>query len=94
MEIVEKGPKRLVPANVERALFSKQDFIAAHLKSKGAMGPEGHGFTKENLKNNTAYYTFKIAPKIMGIMLNTVNEYGGQIGSIPKKTGCLDGATN
>ncbi len=81
-QIVLEAPKRAVPASLERVIFDARAFILAHLASPSIPGPSGHGFTAANLTGPTLYYTFDIAPNIIGIMLDTTNPYGGADGSL------------
>lgn len=83
IEIILFGsPTRTIPANTERVTYTSQDFIKLHLESPPSPGPRGHGFTDANLANGTLYYSFPLAPGILGIMLDTVNKGGGGNGSI------------
>ena len=74
--------KRPVPANPQRAQYLTEGFLQMHLDSPASPGPVGHGFSKDNLVNNTLYYTFTMSPEIVGIMLDTVNQSGKDSGSI------------
>ncbi|MGU3577005.1 TIGR03767 family metallophosphoesterase [Brucellaceae bacterium C25G] len=80
--LVAQMPARTITASSKRQPFTKDDFIRLHLENKGAYGPKGHGFSHENLLNKTAYYTFKMADQITGIMLDTTNPHGGPDGSL------------
>jgi metallophosphoesterase (TIGR03767 family) len=81
-EILEQAPKRTVPAVAGRRVSTSQDFIEQHLASPPVPGPVGHGFTQENLATNTLYYTFELAPGVLGIMLDSNNPFGGADGSL------------
>lgn len=81
-EIIMTAPKREVPANPERVPFTSRDFVAAHLASPPNPGPVGHGFSEANLAGPTLYFTFDIAPDVLGIMLDTTNPFGGADGSL------------
>ena len=74
--------KRPVPANPQRAQYLTEGFLQVHLDSPASPGPIGHGFSEDNLVNNTLYYTFTMSPEIVGIMLDTVNQSGKDSGSI------------
>jgi hypothetical protein len=81
-EILEQAPKRTIPANPDRRVSTSQDFIEQHLASPPVPGPVGHGLTQENLATNTLYYTFPLAPGVLGIMLDSNNPFGGADGSL------------
>ncbi len=81
-QILMEAPQRMVPANAQRRIFTSQDFIEQHLASPPVPGPVGHGFTQANLQSNTLYYTFDIAPDVLGVMLDTTNPFGGADGSL------------
>jgi metallophosphoesterase (TIGR03767 family) len=74
------GPVRLVTPDPDRRPLSKAETIAEHFTTTGH--PRGHGFTAENVAKNTAYYTFDASPQVRGIVLDTVNPYGGSEGSV------------
>jgi metallophosphoesterase (TIGR03767 family) len=84
-QAVAEAPKRTVPSNPNRALYTMHEFIQMHLDSPASPGPVGHGYTPANLANNTWYYTFDLSPQVLGIMLDTVNQGGGVGGSIGDK---------
>ncbi|GAA0615275.1 TIGR03767 family metallophosphoesterase [Paenochrobactrum glaciei] len=80
--LIAKMPVRSITAAAKRQSFSKEDFIRLHLEKTGAYGPEGHGFSTENLNDKTAYYTFPMADQITGIMIDSTNPNGGPDGSL------------
>jgi metallophosphoesterase (TIGR03767 family) len=87
-DIFQNTPKRTVPANPERAQYLPSEFLDIIFESPAEPGPVGHGFTEENRKNTTLYYTFDMGPGIVGIMLDTVDRSGkdgGSIGSVQAK---------
>lgn len=76
------GPSRPVTADPERRLFSRREFVQAHLRAPGT--PNGHGFTAENLRDGTAYYVHDAIPEVRFIVLDTANPggfYEGNIGA-------------
>ncbi len=81
-EIYDGALMRPVPANPARAQYLTEDFLQLHFESPASPGPAGHGFTAENRINNTLYYTFTMAPGMVGVMLDTVNQSGKDSGSI------------
>lgn len=77
------GPIRLVTPDANRRPLSRLETITEHFKTTGA--PCGHGFTSWNLSTGKAYYAFDShsqAIPVRGIVLDTVNPYGGSEGSI------------
>jgi metallophosphoesterase (TIGR03767 family) len=76
------APARTVTADGARAIVSPQQWIDAHLSSPARPGPKGHGLTDANKTTGTLYYTFTIAPGVLGISLDTVNRGGYADGSI------------
>ncbi|WP_079210848.1 TIGR03767 family metallophosphoesterase [Brucella pituitosa] len=75
-------PYRKVKSAPARRAFTKSEFIKLHLDSVGRHGPHGHGFSDDNLAHENAYYRFKMAEGMTGIMLDTTNPHGGPDGSL------------
>src|SRR5438045_2938707 len=75
-------PVRTVTADAERRALSIDDWINAHLASSGTPGPHGHGYVEEMLGTTQLYYTFSVAPGVLGISMDTVNHGGYADGSI------------
>lgn len=75
-----EGPSRPVTADPARRLFSRREFVQAHLRAPGS--PSGHGFTAENLRDGTAYYVHDATPEVRFIVLDTANPGGFYEGSI------------
>jgi metallophosphoesterase (TIGR03767 family) len=73
------GPSRQVTADPNRRPLSRAETIAEYFKSTGK--PHGHGYTAWNLATGNAYYTFGKG-RVRGIVLDTVNPFGGSEGSI------------
>jgi metallophosphoesterase (TIGR03767 family) len=73
------GPSRQVTADPNRRPLTRAETIAEYFKTRGA--PHGHGYTAWNLATGNAYYTFGKG-KVQGIVLDTVNPFGGSEGSI------------
>jgi metallophosphoesterase (TIGR03767 family) len=74
------APARQVTADPNRVVLSREETVKEHFRTGGL--PVGHGFTAENVKNGTAYYAFDPAPRVRGIVLDTVNPNGYAEGSI------------
>jgi metallophosphoesterase (TIGR03767 family) len=73
------GPARQVSADPNRRTLSRTETIAEYFKSTGK--PHGHGYSAWNLATGNAYYTFGKG-RVRGIVLDTVNPFGGSEGSI------------
>jgi metallophosphoesterase (TIGR03767 family) len=80
------GPTRTVPADERRRPVRRTEHIAAHFDTRGL--PVGHGYTEANRADGTAYYTFTATPganglpPVVGVVLDTVNPYGGWQGAL------------
>ena len=74
------APARQVTPDPERVVVSRAETIKEHFRTGGL--PVGHGYTAENLKSGTAYYTFDPAPRVRGIVLDTTNPNGYAEGSL------------
>ncbi|MCX2698818.1 TIGR03767 family metallophosphoesterase [Ochrobactrum chromiisoli] len=81
-ELMSTLPTMETVASINRRPFSKEEFIQKHLDAAGAYGPVGHGFSTDNLAQQTAYYTFNMADGVIGIMLDSTNPNGGPDGSL------------
>jgi metallophosphoesterase (TIGR03767 family) len=73
------GPARLVTPDAARRPLSRLETITEYFTSVGA--PYGHGYSAWNLNTGKAYYAFDQGP-VRGIVLDTVNPFGGSEGSI------------
>ncbi len=78
-----KGIARRVTPDTRRKPLTPKEYIAAHLRPEftGA-GPVGHGYHENDLDAVTAYYTFAIAPGVLGISLDSTNRAGFTNGSL------------
>lgn len=71
-----------VAADVQRGAIERGEYAQLHLDSPGL--PRGHGFTEENARTKTMYYsTYIQAVKL--IVIDSVNQYGGWQGSIDEE---------
>ncbi|RZQ63318.1 TIGR03767 family metallophosphoesterase [Amycolatopsis suaedae] len=78
-----KGTIREVTPDPRRKPFTTGEFVRAHLDpANTGPGPEGHGFTNDNADGRDVYYTFRLAPGITGISLDTTTLGGFADGSI------------
>jgi metallophosphoesterase (TIGR03767 family) len=73
------GPARPVTADPARRFLSRSEYIAEHFRTRGK--PVGHGFTKKNQLDGTAYYVRDHRP-FRYIALDTTNPGGFADGSI------------
>ena len=78
-EAFMSGPYVDVTADSTRRPFIFGEFVDAHLQSKAR--PNGHGFTPENLEQETAYYVHD-TPAVRFITLDTACPGGGAEGCI------------
>ena len=62
--------------------MSIPEWIRRTSTSPGTPGPVGHGYTPDMIGTNRLYYTFPVAPGVLGISLDTVNHGGYADGSI------------
>ncbi|WP_370944857.1 TIGR03767 family metallophosphoesterase [Amycolatopsis sp. cg5] len=77
------GLIREVTPDARRKPFTTAEFVQAHLKQANTgPGPFGHGFTADNADGKNVYYTFRIAPGVTGISLDTTTLGGFADGSI------------
>jgi metallophosphoesterase (TIGR03767 family) len=73
------GPARVVSADADRRVIGRAATVEEYFKTVGR--PKGHGFTKANLHDGTAYYAFTRGV-MRGIVLDTVNPNGEANGSL------------
>ncbi|MEV5298199.1 TIGR03767 family metallophosphoesterase [Amycolatopsis methanolica] len=77
------GTIREITPDERRRPFTTAEFVQAHLDpANTGSGPAGHGFTGANADGVDVYYTFRIAPGITGISLDTTTLAGFADGSI------------
>lgn len=76
------GDFRTVSADPDRRLLDRAGMVREHFETTGV--PVGHGFTEENVSENTAYYGFD-AGAVRCLVLDTVNPHGGADGSLDEK---------
>jgi metallophosphoesterase (TIGR03767 family) len=76
------GDFRTVSRDGDRRLLNRAGMVQEHFETTGV--PVGHGFTHENLVENTAYYGFDAGP-VRCLVLDTVNPHGGADGSVDEK---------
>ncbi|GAA4477849.1 TIGR03767 family metallophosphoesterase [Rhodococcus olei] len=76
-------PPRIVTPDPARAPFTPRQFIAAHLDpANTGPGPVGHGFAPDAGDTGIGYYSFEIAPGVVGISLDSTNRAGFVDGSL------------
>lgn len=72
-----------VTPDERRRTFTPAEFMAMHLEPKyTGPGPWGHGFTPQAVAERKGYYTFRIAPGVTGIAMDSTNHAGFTEGSI------------
>ena len=72
-----------VSADERRRPFTPAEFMQAHLDTaETGAGPIGHGFDATSAADDRAYYTFRIAPGVLGIALDSTNRAGFTHGSL------------
>jgi metallophosphoesterase (TIGR03767 family) len=77
------GPVRHITPDGRRLPFTPKEFAQAHLDpAHTGAGPVGHGFTSAAVSSGKLYYTFPVAPGVLGISLDTTNRAGFADGSI------------
>ncbi|MDN5749052.1 MAG: TIGR03767 family metallophosphoesterase [Pseudonocardia sp.] len=77
------NPARVVTPDSRRAPFTPREFIAAHLDpARTGSGPHGHGFAPDAGETGTSYYSFDIAPGVVGISMDSTNRGGFVDGSL------------
>lgn len=77
------GPVRHITPDARRTPFTPKQFAQAHLNSAyTGPGPVGHGFTSAAAAGGKLYYTFPVAPGVLGISLDTTNRAGWADGSL------------
>jgi metallophosphoesterase (TIGR03767 family) len=79
LQTLFSGPVRLVTPDANRRPLSRTETIAEHFNTVGR--PHGHGYSAWNLATSNAYYAFNRGV-VRGIVLDTVNPFGGSEGSI------------
>ncbi|MFI5561545.1 TIGR03767 family metallophosphoesterase [Amycolatopsis japonica] len=77
------GTIREITPDERRRPFSTAEFVQHHLDSANTgPGPVGHGFSGNNADGRNVYYTFRIAPGLTGLSLDTTTMAGLADGSI------------
>ena len=81
-ETLLAGDFRTVSPDPDRRLLHRMEWVGEHFNTAGI--PSGHGFTEQNLGEQTAYYGFD-AGAVRCLVLDTVNPFGGADGSLDEK---------
>lgn len=80
--IAPATPHRNVTADANRRFLTPQQWAQAHFNSPATPGPVGHGLQPDSPTTGKLYYTFQIAPGVLGITLDTVVRAGYADGSL------------
>jgi metallophosphoesterase (TIGR03767 family) len=75
-----EGTVAVVPADPARRPLKKSEYIAEHFDTSGV--PVGHGFTPENVATGMGYYALTPRPGLRFLVLDSINEGGGDGGNI------------
>ncbi|AKU18095.1 TIGR03767 family metallophosphoesterase [Luteipulveratus mongoliensis] len=76
------SPWKVTP-DVRRRPFSPKEYIERHRREAyTGPGPFGHGFDAEAAATGRGYYSFRIAPGVTGIAMDSTNRAGFTDGSI------------
>ncbi len=75
---------REVPANGDRYLFERREFMAEHFRTETAPGPIGHGFTAHNLSSGETWWQADLSPRVRAFGLDTCNVVAGPDGAVPE----------
>ncbi|ONI78647.1 metallophosphoesterase [Actinosynnema sp. ALI-1.44] len=77
------GPVRTVTRDTRRRPFTPKEYVAAHRDPRNTgPGPIGHGFGPANATGRDLYYSFEVAPGVVGIGMDTTNRAGLADGSM------------
>jgi metallophosphoesterase (TIGR03767 family) len=76
---LQAGRQLQVTPDPGRAPVRRADYVREHFATAGT--PAGHGFTRRNADQGTAYYAFD-AGAVRCVTLDTVNPHGGWQGSL------------
>ncbi len=79
-ELYLTGRQQPVSPDSKRQIVGRREFIEAHLNAQGL--PAGHGYSRANLANNSAYSVFDDCPLVRFVLLDTTNMDGYFEGSI------------
>ena len=71
---------RLVPSDADRRPLTRTEYMAEHFETTGS--PVGHGFERDDLATGHAWYSFRPAPGVRFLVLDTVAPTGGHNGAI------------
>lgn len=75
---------REVPANDDRYLFERREFMAEHFRTETTPGPVGHGFTAHNLASGETWWQVDLSPRVRAFGLDTCNQVAGPDGAVPE----------
>ncbi|HLM26161.1 MAG TPA: TIGR03767 family metallophosphoesterase [Thermoleophilaceae bacterium] len=71
---------RIVPRDPKRLPLKKSRFISEHFRTAGR--PDGHGFTRANIRSGEGNYSFRPRRGLRFLVLDSVSDSGGSAGNI------------
>ncbi|MHB8190177.1 MAG: metallophosphoesterase family protein [Ferrimicrobium sp.] len=79
-QFFQHAPSRTVNPDEHRATVSTEGVVDAYLNAPGQ--PVGHGFSPQNLRDGTAYYSYDLSDDLRIIALDTAQPAGGALGMV------------
>jgi metallophosphoesterase (TIGR03767 family) len=70
----------IVPRDARRLPLKKRRYMLEHFRTAGA--PDGHGFTRANLRSGEGNYAIRPRPGLVFLVLDSVSDTGGSRGNM------------